>query len=318
MKNNPWDEIHVPSHDIAARRVDHLHPLDIFWARNQLGNYLFYCEFEEGTKIPEKFPNLKGIEVLRPPEGNRLILLLKNNNDWEIFLSICKDIISTTKNIDKSSSVIVILRRLEYWQDFLKKNRPVIMTEDGVKGLIGELLFIKKYLIPAFGAGQAIKFWQGPEGSPQDFNVNNSAIESKCQSGTSIPSVRINSAEQLCSQMPEMYLYVVTLGKTTPGTANSINLNRLVDDIRELLLQEISEQLERFNDLLYMTGYLDGASYSDLSYILSDEKMYGITEGFPRICPDLLPQGIVHLTYSINLLSCKSFEQYPDWIKSIS
>ena len=44
--NNPWDEIKIPSKEISGRRVNAEHPLDLFWARNHTGQYLFIYEFD--------------------------------------------------------------------------------------------------------------------------------------------------------------------------------------------------------------------------------------------------------------------------------
>ena len=115
-------------------------------------------------------------------------MLLKEDGNWEIFLSLCNDLIQATRQTDDTSSAVkAILRRLTRWQEFLKKSRINVLSEEEIKGLIGELIFIKNHLIPAFGNDQAIKYWQGPEGLPQDFNVNDSAIEVKCQNGATSP-----------------------------------------------------------------------------------------------------------------------------------
>ena len=59
---NPWEEIKQPAKDVSARRVDHKHPLDLFWAKNHLGKYLLIYEFvSDDTNI--KLPKLSGIEI---------------------------------------------------------------------------------------------------------------------------------------------------------------------------------------------------------------------------------------------------------------
>jgi len=324
--NNPWDEINPPSKDVSARRVDHTHSLDLFWARDHLGRYLFIYEFSpEGEAIPKiNLPDLVGIQTAYIPANggiprNRLVLLLNEQSNWELFFSLCTDLVQATRQAKTSATAVqTILRRLARWHEFLKKNRSDLLTEEKIKGLIGELLFIKTYLIPVFGAGQAIQFWQGPEGLPQDFNVNSSAIEVKCQSGASSPYVKITSADQLCPQLPEMYLFVVTLGKTTPETEDAINLPGLVSNIRDILQSDASSGIERFNDLLYMIGYIDSDRYLDFSYILAGEKMFQVIEGFPRICANDIHYGIVKLSYNISLSECEPFEKQPDWMEKIS
>jgi len=313
--NNPWEEIHTPSHDISARRADHTHPLDIFWARDQMGRYLFFFEFDSDATLPDRLPRLKGIDVLKSPEGNRLVLILRERSDWEIFLSLCSNIISATRTVDRTASVAIIIRRLDRWREFLKQDRPRLLPEEKIKGMIGELLFIRNHLIPAFGITQSIQFWMGPEGSPQDFNVNDSAIEVKCQLGSTAPKIRITSAEQLCPQLPIMFLFVVTLGKSELGSSGALCLPDLISDIREELEQESqTEQLERFNDLLIQEGYIDSDAYRQFSYVLVNEQMFLVEEGFPRICPDGLSAGIVRLSYDIALAECEEFSATPEWM----
>ncbi len=321
--NNPWDQIVQPSKDVSARRVDHTHRLDLFWARDHLGRYLFIYEFSTQEAVPKiELPDLVGIQTayIASNEGtleNRLVLILNEQSNWELFLSLCMDLVQATRQTKTSASAIqAILRRLARWHDFLKKNRSDLLTEEKIKGLIGELLFIRDCLIPDFGAGQSIQFWLGPEGYPQDFNVNSSAIEVKCQSGASSPSVKITSAEQLCPQLPEMYLFVVTLGKSTPDTEGAINLPSLVSQIKDTLESETSSQIERFNDLLYMIGYIDSDRYLDYSYILTGKKMFLVREGFPRICTDDIHHGIVKLSYNISLSECEPFHAQPGWMEA--
>ncbi len=323
--NNPWQVINPPLKDVSARRVDHTHVFDLFWARDHMGRYLFIYEFPSEDPVPIiDLPDLVGIQTLFVSSddgiiGNRLVLLLKEQGNWEIFLSLCNDLVQATRQAKNSSSAIqAILRRLARWHEFLKRNPSEILPEESIKGLIGELLFIQYYLIPSFGAGQAIKFWQGPEGLPQDFNVNNGAIEVKCQSGATSPFVKITSADQLCPQLPEMYLFVVTLGKTVPEAEGVINLPFLVSNIKMALQTEASSQIERFYDLLYMVGYIDSDRYLDYNYILTGEKMFQVVEGFPRICSKDIHSGIVNLSYSISLSECDPYENQPGWMSQSS
>jgi len=321
MVNNPWNDIDLPILDINARLVDHKHGLDLFWARDHLGHYLFIYEFSSEDQVFKiNLPDLVGIQAafLRADESNtmnRLVLILNEQSNWELFLSLCNDLVNATRQAQTSNaSVTIILRRLARWHEFLKLKRNNLLSEEEIKGLIGELFFIKNNLIPVFGVVQAIQFWQGPDGLPQDFNVNNSAIEIKCQSGATTPFIKISSADQLCPQLPEMYLFVVTLGKATPVTENAVNLPGLVAFIRNILLSNASNQIERFNDLLFALGYIDSDAYLDYSYIIVDVKMFAVKDGFPRICPKDIHVGIVKLTYNISLLECESFIGKPDWM----
>lgn len=319
--NNPWEEIKVPSHDLLYRRIDPEHPLKLLRARDTYSRFLFIYEFPFSDQIPDKFPVLNGIDIhLRVPEEGKsgpcmLLLVLKDKKEWQIFLSLCNDIVSSTRQLEQHAQATrVILRRLKRWQIFLQRSRSGLLPEKEIKGLIGELLFIKKHLVPSFGAGQAVQFWQGPEDSPQDFNVHNCAIEVKCQLGTSTPKVQISSANQLCSQLPEMFLYVITLGKMEPEAKDVVNLPILIKELREQLEIDSPSDLEQFNNMLYQTGYIDSEEYEQFSYIPVSEKMFEVVAGFPRICPEELPSGIERVTYNIKLADCESYIASPDWI----
>jgi len=319
--NNPWNEIQPPRDDVNARRVDSSHPLDLYWARDHAGKYLFIYEFEGEPGEEYRAPKLTGIDayvVKAPlkPLSFRLVLALAERADWELFFSLSNDLVYATRSVQPSRiAVSTILRRLARWQEFLQKSRKKVLPEEAIKGLIGELLFLRNELTPVFGITQAVQFWQGPEEHPQDFNVGDTAVEIKCQSGTAQPTVHITSVEQLSPQLPTMYLCVYTLGRTTSDNLERISLPVLVSEIRQVLCDDGSSQLERFNDLLYSTGYIDSNEYDEFNYIETDFSVFSVREGFPRIQAEALHPGIVRLTYSIRLDVCEAFRSKPDWLR---
>ncbi len=319
---NPWEEIETPTHDLLYRRIDPDHPLRLLRARDAYGRFLFIYEFPPSDHIPDNFPELNGIELhLQEPAKNQsgncmLLLILKDKKEWQIFLSLCNDIVASTRELEQDiQATQIILRRLKRWQEFLQRARSGLLPEKEIKGLIGELLFIKRHLIPAFGTGMAIQFWQGPEDAPQDFNVHDCAIEVKCQLGTTAPQVRISSADQLCSQLPEMFLYVVTLGKSEKDIQEAVNLPSLIKELRRALETDSPSDFERFNNLLYQTGYFDSEEYEQFNYIPVLEKMFSVDSGFPRICSEDLASGIERVVYNIKLIDCEPFSASPDWIE---
>jgi hypothetical protein len=310
--NNPWDSIIPPSKDVSALRADADHPLDLYWAKDHIGRYLFVYEYDSDRKLEESVtPDLVGIETLSmevSPGRARLVLILKDKADWELFFSICNDLLSTTRPIKNfQGAVDAILQRLYKWQDFLKKNRSNILSEDKIKGLIGELIFLKSHLIPKYGITDSVKFWCGPEGAPQDFNVNDSAVEVKCQAGTTLPCVKIASPDQLSPQLPFTYLYVVTLGKSTQDNSASINLLSLIEDVQRELQHGSAQAAERFFDLLCDADYYHSGKYLEYNYLLLEERAYEVRDAFPRVCPEDLAAGVVKLTYSLSLAECEPF-----------
>ena len=320
--NNPWEAISLPTRDLNARRINAEHPLDLFWARNHIGQYLFIYEFKSNEDFSNlTTPSLAGITSgLYPAEDepglSRVVLTLNEQANWEIFYSLCMDVFHSTSQLTSAEgSAQSILRRLQRWHEFLKKRRSELLSEEQIKGLLGELIFLHDYLFATFDPGQAIKFWLGPEGFPQDFNVNNCSIEVKCQAGGTSPIIRVSSIDQLCSQMPEMYLFVVTLGKSSSELEGALNLPGLVSKIRADLNRVGSDQMERFNDLLFVAGYIDSERYLEYSYVLTNEDMFRVGGEFPRICRSEVHPGIARVVYDIDLSLCEPFAEWPDWIE---
>jgi hypothetical protein len=315
---NPWGEIKTPKYDLSARRIDHKHPLDIFWAKDRLGRYLFVCKLTDDCKLPPKYPSLLGIDVTSIEDTKQLVLSLKSPNDWELFFSLCNDIISATRILKPSAVVPVIFRRIERWREFLKQDKGKLLPERVIKGLIGELIYLNDHLAKKYGTAQAVDFWTGPEGSPQDFNVQSAAIEVKCQIGTSSPNVKISSAEQLCGQLDELYLFVVTLGRTEPGAEDALSLPSLISSIQSTLEENGSaQQLEKFQDDLLNIGYTHNDEYFTYSYIIASKKFFEVMGDFPRIILSNIPNGVCNVTYDLELTNCEPFLIDEPWVSKL-
>lgn len=314
---NPWKKIDTPSIDLHTLRVDADHPLDFFWAKDHANNYLFVYEFNSSDIFKSKIPNLEGIEINKIiiDDISRLIFTLKDKDQAEIFYDLCVNLVrSTNQVLSNDKAHIIILKRLKRWQQFLKNSNSGILKEQAIKGLIGELLFLKEKLIKSYDIDGAINAWIGPEGNPQDFAINDLAIEVKCQLGGSRPTIKISSADQLCPQLPKMLLYVVTLSKTTHDNDKKINLPILISEIEQLIELQNSQLTVRFNDLLDQVGYSYSDQYNDFNYIFTDEQGYRVVDGFPRLIPNDLCDGIERINYTIKLNECKDYKiNLDDW-----
>jgi len=315
--NNPWAAIAKPASDLNVRLVDENHPLKLFWGVDAKNRYSFAYEAAvEALPQKKSLPNLSGLElgVIHQGLSGKLVLILQDNKDWEIFFALCSDLVRATASAkDESVASAIILRRLLRWQELLRKNRPQILSPEEIKGLMGELIFLSQSLASVFGYDDAVTAWRGPEGAPQDFALAETAYEVKCQAGGSRPVVRISSAEQLCPQLPEGYLVVYTLARQTTDESDAMSLNTVVAQIRADLASATAASRDRFEDLLFMAGYVVHEEYEEHRFSLVGLKCYRMVDGFPRICPsDLLP-GIDSVSYSIALEHCSEFEGAPSW-----
>ncbi len=315
--NNPWNEIEKPDVDFNVKLIGESHPLRLYWGRDSQGRYLFIYESPPGM-IPDRksLPKLAGISVAVALTrfDCKLVLILNDTVNWELFHSLCEDLVRATSMTDKDEhGSVIFLRRLSRWQEFLKRERSGVLSNESIKGLIGELLLLTDKIATAFSWSDAIGFWKGPEDAPQDFAVHDTAVEVKCQSGGSKPTVRVTSAEQLVPQLPNGFLAVYTIASAARGDPEAFTLNNLVSETRHQLQSESENTRELFEDLLFMAGYTTREEYDDSFFMRIALKCYRISGDFPRIDLASIPDGVERLTYNLRLESCAPFEGTPDW-----
>ena len=315
MNNNPWKQISRPvKNNIKVILVDHSHPLKISWAVNSEGQYLLVFAFDklENCSVND-FPKVSGFKILLT-DKDVLIITLNNKEQWGLFYALCQDLIESTRSSEThTDSVNSLIRRLRGWQIFLSSGKPKILSDEKIRGLIAELLFLELHLFPHFEIDSAIHYWTGPERSAQDFNIQSTMVEVKSQLGEKPSSVRISSLDQLCPELPNLFLHVIVLGQSDESTPGSINLFNLIKRIRKDIFDANPLAIERFQDLLLKVGYLEKTEYQKDHYILINEKTFEVRGGFPRICPKDIPENIDKVRYSLNLTNCDNYLSDLPW-----
>lgn len=316
---NPWTGISKPAKDFDYKLVDNKHPLKLMWGVNFKGDYLFCYEAKE-IYMPKEdaFPKLRGIDAkIIDHNGNKvLILILNDSKEWEIFKFLCIDLVMYTKILKNTDDIAsVILGKLIRWQKFWKKERKNNLSPAEIKGLFGELFFLKNQCARNFGFEKAIKCWVGPEGAPQDFAISDVAVEVKCQSGSTKPTVAISSPEQLHPQLREGFLVVYTVAISTGDVGGALSLNQMVRSVKNELINESTETRERFEDLLDNVGYLDLEFYDKDLFLVTSEKSYKLGGDFPAIKLGAIPPAVDKVRYNLNLEACAGFVAQPSWWK---
>lgn len=307
--NDPWKDLSDKSVDGVFIRADTGHPLGFFWGRGPGGEYVFLYEAIADIEKSIRFSLIKGVDVI--VQKNKVMFSLKNNSNWAMFLLVCNDLMRATSMLSVHQQDVVLttlVGRLGKWQEFLGRKRKKL-SEAEIKGIIGELIFLRDHLGRHFGLGEAVGYWSGPKGAPQDFSVGDSAYEVKCQEGATMPYIRISSEFQLCAQLDQLYLFVVTVARSLPDDREAISLGFLIDSIRSGLLDSDPDSVVQFEDLLMEIGVLNAEEdILDESYHVAGQLMFRVSGEFPRLCESDLPNGIRGLSYSISLNEIEEYE----------
>lgn len=258
-----------------------------------------------GTFHPDKIVGSKVIEVSQfiIDETQFLRFSLLNSDLLECFSLFCYDLIKSTLGIvDDETAYKQLQTRYLSWKRMFKPNRG-LLTESEIMGLIGELLYMRDYMIPIHGVDAALESWTGPEKTHKDFSLNDTWYEIKTISSGK-ESVRISSLEQLDSDIIG-YLVVYSLERMSPSF-NGVRLNELVAQIMDLI--PIAIQRDLLLAKLELYGYDFSPEYDNYVYAVSDCFSYKVHENFPRLVRKDIPVSVSRIQYEIILSEIEDFK----------
>jgi len=229
---------------------------------------------------------------------------LENNDLLEYFCTFCQDLLDSVKVTSEDESAYHTLRSRYYsWRQLFRPDNGR-MTEAEIMGLIGELLFLRDYMIPERGIDMALESWMGPEKTHKDFSCQQDWFEIKTISFGK-ESVRISSVEQLDSDI-EGALIVYELEKMSPSF-DGIKINQLVNSIIALLKNP--SQRELFMAKLQLYSFEFSNENDNLVFALKNTYKYRIdVVDFPRLHRSLLPNAITRVQYDLLLSEIESFK----------
>jgi hypothetical protein len=120
--------------------------------------------------------------------------------------------------------------------------------------------------------------------------------------------MQVSSEAQLDTSSGNILICHQTLGASSAGDPVSRSLNDIVEEMRLLFGANNSSAGLDFALALVEAQYVRRPEYDENRWVLSSRRMYSVSEGFPRITPAMLSDGIERVTYCIRMESCKPFE----------
>lgn len=244
------------------------------------------------------------VEQYKDDDVLTLRFSLENNNLLEYFCTFCQDLLDSVKVTNDDETAYHTLRSRYYsWRQLFRPDNARL-TESEIMGLIGELLFLKDYMIPKRGIAVALESWTGPEKTHKDFSDQQDWFEVKSISFGK-ESVHISSLEQLDGDIDGI-LVVYELEKMSPSF-EGICLNQLVNSIIALLINV--SQRETFMAKLQLFGFDFSNENNNLVFALRNQYMYKVDyENFPRLHRALVPEAITRVQYELLLTEIEPFK----------
>lgn len=199
------------------------------------------------------------------------------------------------------------LVRLMEWQQFFENNGPEGLSEEGQRGLYGELYFLQKHLLtdPEYFAAD-VAAWTGPKNRQHDFQFGMSVVEVKTCSAKQHQKLMISSEQQLDDTLVDnLYLYHLSLSAVEN---HEDTLPALLLSLREKIKSDFSAA-SAFGNALLQRSYLDVQAwrYEKTGYVVREANVFRVTGDFPRLTERDLPAGVGDVKYSIGVTECRKF-----------
>ena len=308
----PWDEIRLPVADYNVRLLAGTGSLPLYWGKDTAGHCLFIIELQgdHSEQFRKGNTSVHGISLdLRAFDVNArqgLVLTLEKHVDNDIFLSLCETLIASLHPLtDSGTALAVTLTHIKRWKMFMSGRNRRILSPEEIRGLFGELQFLRFLYQGRLNQKSAVESWEGPEGGHQDFIFGNTAVEIKSVSGKERSTVRISSEDQLETLCDNLFLVIFRLNEMSESD-QAMSLNALVRHIEEELndADAVEELLRR----LAAYGYIEIGEYDKPKFVIAARQAYFVEKEFPRLIRSGMPDGIVRTTYEIELEKILAFK----------
>lgn len=288
---------------LTFKRIPAEYKLDIYLGyNNKVQKTLAYIT----DKVDETFQSTRLIDLninTRRDGKKAVCFCLVEETDSDIFYRFCQDIIESTKDVSNENGLKIINARWNRWINMFKNPFSKILSENEIRGLIGELVFLRDYMFDKYGIEKSIESWEGPDSSHKDIEIENTWYEIKTtpQGAT---TVKISSIEQLDSDK-NGYLTIIELEKTNSNVSGFLTLNKLVEEI-SLMLPNNSIIKEYYKKLSTM-GYSYYEEYESFVYDKKNIKFYSVNDKFPRLKAIDMPNQVAKVSYELIIPNIKEF-----------
>lgn len=233
--------------------------------------------------------------------------------DWSLLHAFAEICLAFEQRVriapSKKAALREIYATVDQWRRLMKTiEHPDRMNV--LRGVCGELIAASEIMRLSDKPVETVMgAWTGPYGAPQDysFDAERRYWEVKAIRG-SAQRIRISSPEQLGTTDRHIGLIVVVLDMPTGGAGE-----------RLISLPEIVRKLREEADDPYLVGQcidnglneLGVDPYSDVAmhtmFAVGPITVYDVREGFPRVVPEMLPDGVAELTYSVERAAIEPF-----------
>ena len=311
---DPWNAVSRPSSPDreTLRRVGPEYELDFYRGRRFGGHYFLRLVVDADPPSGLVIPKMTNLTISLRGNGGRyeLTVTLTSPDYLELFRALCADLVSSTrfiKRTNQTQALLAVVARIVRWQGLLRSMRARALDSSKQLGLFGELTVLREIFLAETDAFSAVSAWRGPSGAEQDFQFSGWLFEVKSQMVTSDQMIHVSSAHQLDLVSGPIVLLHQVFSTSDGAGGEGRTLRQMVDETRQLMLDESPPAVDLFQARLVEAGYETSEEYDVERLVLVGRSAYEVTDAFPRISASDLPPGVGNVRYDVSLQSCSAF-----------
>ena len=304
-----WNELSAPvKHSFTTRRIGEDLKADIFIARDYDNSFSVLVQHQQDLR---QLFNKHHVEVgavssdyRELSSGFALQFKLEDAQLIEYFDQFVQFVLKDLQQADNEKLIVeAFLLKLKNWKRFISSSKYGKLSPEQIRGLLAEMSFLDVLLTEyPDAAEQILHSWYGPERLQHDFIFKDLAVEIKSISSIDKRSVKISSLHQLETNLSELYLHVVAVLEAPENAPDKINLNTMVFNLKDKLTQlNDAELFAIFEHKLLESHYIPDHYYDNDHYLIRHLNDYTVADDFPRLYSGLIPNGILNVSYELDL-----------------
>lgn len=304
-----WNELSAPvKHSFTTRRIGEDLKANIFIARDYDNSFSVLVQHQQDLRqlFNKHRVDVGAVSSDYRELSNGFVLQFKLEDVQliEYFDQFVQFVLKDLQQTDNEKLIVeAFLLKLKNWKRFISSSKYGKLSPEQIRGLLAEMSFIDVLLTEyPDAAEQILHSWYGPERLQHDFIFKDLAVEIKSISSIDKRSVKISSLHQLETNLSELYLYVATVLEAPENAPDKINLNRMVSNLKDKLNQLNDAELRAiFEQKLLESHYIPDHYYDNDYYIIRHLNDYTVADDFPRLYSGLIPNGILNVSYELDL-----------------
>jgi hypothetical protein len=299
----------VASDGLRLTRIDPVGSLDIYAGVSD--SLMVVLAVGVSTRPPAVALQSGALDYFRRrrADGSWLMVLrLKLRELEQVFGRLCQDLIDATTLVQTQKELVALMvARLKLWEMLFSGTKDGLLGINQIRGLVAELLVLEDILTTGRrGIADAVEGWVGPLRADRDFEYPDVSLEVKSLS-PGRRGVTITSLAQLASDGP-LVLVATTLSSVAKTDAEAFCLNSLVGRI-EGKVSSNTGALALLKEKLILAGYVEHLRYETDWFLRTQTRFFDVAEGFPRLVASNVPDGILSVSYEIELASLSTYER---------